>query len=169
VNKDSIRKKIFKIKEKSKRTLESSEVSPEIASLIDSFLLIIDILVMVFLENKVRKTSSNSGIPPSQNFGSKGNRNKNSDNEKLTKGEQLPNTRNVTEQFIISVDHCQACTAALSSIEAHDSETRVEIDLIYEIAKKEITAEVKECEKCGEMTKGKSLKVWIENYNMEQE
>jgi transposase len=155
VNKDSIRKRFFEIKEKSKRILESSEVSPEIASLIDSFLLIIDILVMVFLENKVRKTSSNSGIPPSQNFGSNGNRNKHIDNEKLPKGEQLPNTRNVTEKITISVEHCQACAADLSSIEAHDSETRVEIDLIYEIAKKEVTAEVKECEKCGEMTKGK--------------
>lgn len=154
MSKDSIRKKIEEIKEKSKRTLQSENVSPEVASLIDSFLLMIDILVMVFLEKKIRKNSSNSGLPPSQNFGSNGNRNKNIENNKDQKGSQLPNTRNVTEKILIPVNNCQHCDADISSQKADDSEARVEIDIIYEIRKKEVTVEIKKCEVCGKATKG---------------
>lgn len=154
MNKESIKKKISEVKEKSKKTLESSDVSPEISSLIDSFLLIIEILAMVFLEKKVRKTSSNSGVPPSQNFGSNGNRNKPGNSETDKKGAQLPNTRNITEKILIPVDKCKSCGEDLSSKDADDKETRVEIDIIYEITKKEVTAEVKNCDTCGEITKG---------------
>ena len=121
VNKDSIRTKILEVKVKSKKTLESSDVSPEIASLIDSFLLIINILAMVFLEKRVRKTSSNSGVPPSQNFGSNGNRNKNIDNKNAHKGEQLPNTRNVEITEVVPVDRCNNCEADLSDKNPDDT------------------------------------------------
>ena len=154
MSKDSIRKKILEVKEKSKKTLESSDVSPEIASLIDSFLLIIDILAMVFLEKKVRKNSSNSGVPPSQNFGTNGNRNKNIDNSKVHKGEQLPNTRNIEINDTATVDSCGNCNADLSETRVKDSESRVEIDITYEITKKIVTAEIKECQDCGSVTKG---------------
>jgi len=154
MNKDSIRKKIADIKKKSKETLDSQNVSPEIASLIDSFLLMIDILVLVFLEKKVRKTSSNSGVPPSQNFGSNGNRNKPGDSETDKKGSQLPNTRNVTDNFFVPVSECGGCGAGFSSKLPDDEESREEIDIIYEIRRKKVTIEIRRCDECGTVTKG---------------
>lgn len=154
MSKDSIRAKIADIKKKSKETLDSQDVSPEIASLIDSFLLMIDILVLVFLEKKVRKTSSNSGVPPSQNFGSNGNRNKPGDSETDKKGSQLPNTRNITEELTIPVNECGDCGEEFSSVQPDDKETREEIDIIYEIRRKKITVEIRKCNNCGVTTKG---------------
>lgn len=154
MNKDSIRARIAEIKKKSKVTLDQQNVSPEVASLIDSFLIMIDILVLVFLEKKVRKTSSNSGVPPSQNFGSNGNRNKPGDLESDKKGSQLPNTRNITEEILMPVTECGGCGAIFSSEKAQERETREEIDIIYEIIRKKVTVEIKKCDDCGETTKG---------------
>jgi hypothetical protein len=41
-------------------------------------LLVLEIVLAIFLEKKARKNSSNSGLPPSRNDGSNGNRNKGS-------------------------------------------------------------------------------------------
>lgn len=154
VNKESIQKKIEDAKKRTRDALSLKSVTPEIKAAVESLLLVIEILAMVFLEKKVRKTSSNSGVPPSQNFGSNGNRNKPGNSETDKKGIQLPNTRNVTEKILIPVDECKKCGEDLSSKKPDDKETRVEIDIIYEITKKEITAEIKECGACGGITKG---------------
>jgi len=154
MSKDSIRNKIKKLQEESEEILKSPNISKEVRLFITSMMFMIDIIVDVLLAKKVRKTSSNSGVPPSQNFGSNGNRNKPGDSETDKKGSQLPNTRNVTEEILIPVDECKGCGEDLFSKDADDEETRVEIDIIYEITKKEITVEVKECGSCGEVTKG---------------
>ncbi len=154
MSKDSIRNKIKKLQEESEEILKSSDISKEVRLFITSMMFMIDIVVDVLLAKKVRKTSSNSGVPPSQNFGSNGNRNKPGDSETDKKGIQLPNTRNVTEKILIPVDECKKCGEDLSSKKPDDKETRVEIDIIYEITKKEITAEIKECGACGGITKG---------------
>jgi len=114
----------------------------------------IDIVVTVLLVKKVRKTSSNSGVPPSQNFGSNGNRNRSGDSETDKKGSQLPNTRNVTEEILIPVDECKGCKADLSSKKTNDTEKREEIDIIYEITRKVVTVDIKVCDNCGEVAKG---------------
>jgi transposase len=154
MSKDSIRNKIENLKMESEEILKSSSISKEVRLFITSMMFMIDIIVDVLLVKKVRKTSSNSGVPPSQNFGSNGNRNKPGDNETDKKGNQLPNTRNVTEKIKIPVNECKNCGEDLSSKNTNTEETRIEIDIIYEVTKKEITAEVKECDACGEITKG---------------
>jgi len=155
MSKDSIRNKIKKLQDESEEILKSSDISKEVRLFITSMMFMIDIVVDVLLVKKVRKTSRNSGVPPSQNFGSNGNRNKPGDSETDKKGTQLPNTRNVTEKILIPVDECKGCGEDLSSKSSDDKETRIEIDIIYEVIKKEITAEIKECDVCGEVTKGK--------------
>ena len=155
MSKDSIRNKIKKLQNESEDILKSSDLSKEVRLFITSMMFMIDIIVDVLLTKKVRKTSSNSGVPPSQNFGSNGNRNKPGDTESDKKGSQLPNTRNVTEEILVSVDECQNCGEDLSSKKSDDKESRIEIDIIYEIRTKEVTVESKACSSCGETTKGK--------------
>ncbi|MCK5686196.1 IS66 family transposase [bacterium] len=154
MTKDSIRKQIEKAKNDAKALLSSKKTNKETAIVINSLILIIDIIVTVFLVKKVRKTSSNSGVPSSQNFGSNGNRNKPGDSETDKKGSQLPNTKNVTENILITVDKCKECGVDLSSEKTDDTETREKIDIIYEITKKVVTVEIKGCDNCGEITKG---------------
>jgi transposase-like protein len=155
MNKDSIRKKIEDAKLRTNEALSTKGVAPEMKAAVESLLLVIDILAMIFLEKKVRKTSSNSGVPPSQNFGSNGNRNKNINNANDSKGNQLPNTRNIEIEEIVPVNNCKNCGSNLQQKKATATESRVEIDIIYEITKKTVTTEIKKCNECGEVTKGK--------------
>jgi hypothetical protein len=76
MSKESIRTKIETLKKESDEILKSSNLSKEIRLFITSMMCMMGIIVDVLLTKKVRKTSSNSGVPPSQNFGSNGNRNK---------------------------------------------------------------------------------------------
>jgi hypothetical protein len=154
MSKDSLRLKIEDLKKDSEIIMNSDNLSIETRMFIKSILVIIDAVVATLLMKKVRKTSSNSGVPPSQNFGSNGNRNKPGDNETDKKGSQLPNTRNVTEEFFVPVSECGCCGAGFSSGASDGEETREEIDIIYEISRKKVTVEIRKCDECGETTKG---------------
>lgn len=155
VNKESVRKKIDEAREKVEIAFAKEKPSPGIKAATESLLLILDIIVEVLLTKRPRKNSSNSGLPPSSDFGSKGNRNKLSKEiDSSKKGSQVPNTRTVEEKITSPVNKCGNCGENLSDKESIDTDSRVEIDIIYEIKRKEVTAEIKECDACGATTKG---------------
>lgn len=155
MSKDSIRKQIENAKKEANDLLLSKSADKESAIVINSLLLIIDIMVSALLTKKPRRNSSNSGLPPSSDYGSNGNRNKTNDNnDSSKKGHQVPNTRTVKEEITSPVEKCKNCGDDLSDKEAIETESRVEIDIIYEIRKKEVIAEIKECDACGAITKG---------------
>ena len=154
MSKESMRAKIEKLKKESDEILLSSEISKEVRLFITSMMFMIDVIVDVLLTKKVRKNSSNSGLPPSQNFGSNGNRNSNIDNGKDKKGEQVGNTRNVTIEETVSPRNCKSCDKDLTGVAVKSTEVREEIDIIYEIKTTEITSEEKKCDVCGTINKG---------------
>ena len=153
MSRESIRKKIEEAKAHAKLSLQSKDISPEVKLSIESLMLVIDILVVVFLD-KIRKNSSNSGLPPSKNFGSNGNRNKDQNSDDTPKGDQCPNTKETLEKERVKVDSCKSCGVDLASVECLCTETRREIDINYEVVTTEVTVETKECPECGELTKG---------------
>ena len=153
MSKQSIRKKIDEAKKNADRILAKGKMSEETIVLINSFLIILDIVVNVLLEKKVRKNSSNSGLPPSQGFGSNGNRNGNNNEESERKGERLPNSRTKKEKKTLSPKECSNCNADLTDAEVTKSEQRKKIDIIYEIEETTFTSETKECPECGEKSK----------------
>jgi len=155
MSKESIRDKIDKLKAESKEILKSDQMSNETRLFINSILMMLDIVVEVLLFKKVKKTSRNSGLPPSKGFGSNGNRNKAGDSETDKKGSQVPNTKNTTEEIYIPIDTCNHCHKDLSSEKIINKETREEIDIIYEIKRKKVTVEVKNCSSCFKMSKAK--------------
>ena len=143
MSKDSIRKQIDKAKKEANDLLLSKSVNKKSAVVINSLILIIDIVVSVFLTKKPRRNSSNSGLPPSKDYGSNGNRNKTNDSKDSNKkGNQVPNTRIIKEEITSPVEKCKNCGEDLRAKEAIETESRVEIDIIYEIRKKEVIAEI---------------------------
>ncbi len=154
MKKESIRKKVDEAKLKTSEFLKNKNVSPETKVAFESLLLIIDILVAVFLEKKPRKNSSNSGLPPSRNNGSNGNRNTNQ-GDRSKNGEQLDNTRNVETKETTTPKDCASCGESLEDVEVKETEERKKIDVIYEIVNHTVTAETKECPGCGHINKGK--------------
>lgn len=153
MSKDSIRKKIDEAKKDAETLLASGKVSRETAVVIKSLIQVIDIVVTVLLEKKTRKNSSNSGLPPSRNNGSNGNRN-NTQGDRNKVGDQLKNTRNVETSETTTPDKCSSCNEQLDGVTASGTEERKKIDIIYEVVTHTVTAEIIECPDCGHINKG---------------
>ena len=153
MSKISIRKQIEEIKKRSDEVISKGNHSNEIILLINSMLTILDVVVTVLLEKKVRKNSSNSGLPPSQGFGSNGNRNKKNDQDQGQKGERLGNSRTSKEEILLASDKCSNCKADLKDAKIIKNDERKKIDIIYEIQETTYRADTKECPECGERNK----------------
>lgn len=156
MNKQSIRKQIEDAKKEASKIITKKALPEEVIFLIKSLLTILDIVVAVLLEKKVRKNSSNSGLPPSSDFGSNGNRNKNNKKrEKQSPGSRLDNSRTEENQETLSPKKCTHCNANLKHAKVTDTEQRKSVDIFYTVSETTFTAETKECPQCQEKTKAK--------------
>jgi hypothetical protein len=153
VSKDSIRAKIDEAKARTKLALESGKASPEIKASVESMLLVLEIVVAIFLEKKPRKNSSNSGLPPSRNNGSNGNRNKGS-GDRSGLGEAASNVQHTETSETTTPGACSKCGEDLAGVKVTDTEERQKIDILYEVVTHTVVAEVKVCPGCGKCNKG---------------
>lgn len=153
--KPSIQKKIEDAKTQIEQAKSKGELSPAALSIINILMTIVELMLLIILEKKTRRNSSNSGIPPSQDFGRKENRNKKGDKDnKKKRGSQLDNTRHIVEEKISSPLNCQNCNADLQTVEAMDSEKRTMIDIMYEVKETVVATEKKACPDCGVINTG---------------
>ena len=154
MSKESIRKQIEKAKKNAERILKDTKIPKECAIVIRSLLSLLEIIMVVLLEKKTRKNSSNSGLPPSSNFVSNGNRNKDkTGGDKKTVGKQLENSRTTREEKTLSPKECSNCGRGLDDMDAIKTDKRKLIDIVYEVKEVELTAETKQCPDCGEKSK----------------
>lgn len=154
MTKASIRKQIDQAKEKLDKAFAEEDVPPGVKAAVESLLIVMNIIVTVLLEKNVRKNSSNSGLPPSRNNGSNGNRNK-PDHGRRKNGDQLENTRKVTTSSVVSASKCSKCGSSLAKAKVVSVQERTKIDIVYEITEHTVQSEAKECPSCGHENKGK--------------
>ena len=152
---ESIRKNIKQLKEESNLILQRKELTPEVKFFIKSMLSLMDIIVTVLLEKTIRKNSSNSGLPPSGDFGLHNDRNKKNRNEQKKRGSQLDNSRIEENTQILSPHKCSGCGVHLKNAKVIDTEERKLIDIEYVIKETTFIAETKKCIKCRKNTKVK--------------
>ena len=155
MSKDSLRKNIEKLQEESKVFVEDNSLPRETRFFIKSMLSMLEIVVAVLLSKKVRKNSSNSGLPPSKDIGSTNDRNKPGGAGRKTPGQQLNNTRDVKTEETVTPESCSGCDRGLDDVSVSETEQRKKIDIIYEVIEHTVTSEVKECPDCGTKNKGK--------------
>ncbi len=153
MTKESLRKQFEKIKNESNLALEDKSTPAHVRALFTSLISLFEIMILVFLEKKTRKTSSNSGLPPSQGFGSNGNRNTGKGSRQSVTNE-VSNIRTTETVETLTAQECHNCGADLSEQKVISAESRVKIDIIYEVIHHTVVCEVKKCEICGEKTKG---------------
>ena len=154
MKKESIQKRIDDAKAEIEEAKSKGNLRPEALSIINTLLIIVEIMVAIFLEKKIRKNSSNSGLPPSSDFGSNGNRNKKSDKEDNKKrGERLGNTRIQKNKEVLSPQKCSKCHADLKRAAVIDTEERKTIDILYEIQETTLISETRQCLHCRTKTK----------------
>ena len=66
IDKASVRKQLNAIKEDFKTLSTSGKVPDETALLFKSLFTLLEVVLAIFMEKTTKKTSKNSGIPPSQ-------------------------------------------------------------------------------------------------------
>ena len=115
-----------------------------------------DLLITVLLEKTTRKTSGNSGIPPSQGGQDEtvrragpGDRGKGA-KPKLQTGASL---RKTTIEETVTVEACDACGADLSDRDPVDRERRILYDIEFQLVERHVDAEIKQCTACQARTK----------------
>ena len=134
----------------------TGEAGAETRALIDALFLLLDILVAAFLEKTTRKTSANSGLPPSQTEKDETARRAGSNGKGAKPNLQTgDNLRKTTVEETVTVDACDACGADLSGVDPVNRERRILHDIVFEVVERRVDAEVKECPDCRARTKGR--------------
>ena len=155
MGKESIRKQIEAIRNDFNVHIQKGSISPEAQLTIKSLFQLLEIIVTVLLEKKIRKNSSNSGLPPSQGFDSNGNRNKKVDNKAAHRtGGRLDNSKDLETSETVTPKKCSECNGELKKAKVTSTEERQEIDITYEIHTHTVVSETKECPQCGFENKG---------------
>jgi transposase len=156
-NKQSVREEFDKIKASFEEQIKSGKVAPETAALFNTLIMLVGIILSVFMEKMTKKNSANSSIPPSQTdqdetaVGSGKKWRANGDG--ATKITTIGNTRTVETTTLLNVFTCKSCGCDLSKAECKCVERRTRIDIVFEKTAEHFDAEVKKCQKCGELTK----------------
>lgn len=157
LDKTSVRDEVSRVKADFEKLCGEGKVSGEIKVIMDSLLMIVELLLSIFLERRTRKDNKNSSIPSSQT---------NKDESSLPhpgangKGKTdnatvAGNTRTHSSVSIAHVDVCDTCGEVLSDVPCCGHERRTKIDIVFEKVVEHVDAEIKQCPNCDAMIKGR--------------
>ena len=155
MNKTSIREEIERLKQEFEQLCSAGKVSPEIRALMNSMLIIVELILAIFLEKKTRKNSKNSSLPPSQ---TPKDETAKQHSESKGKGKkvhgEISNTRIKETVTIAKAETCDTCGTSLDQTPCHEHERRTKIDIVFEKTVEHIDAEIKQCPNCTAKVKG---------------
>lgn len=159
IDKASVREQFDEIKNDFNKRTKAGEVPKDLAVLFKSLFMLFEIVLSVFMEKKTKKTDKNSSIPPSQTESDETSDDPNqssrsSKKRKNTKG-SFSNQSERTTQRTIKVNSCDNCGEDLSDQESEATERRTLIDIVFYKLTQHTDAEIKTCEICETVNKGK--------------
>lgn len=155
MNKTSVRQEVNRLKQEFEQLCSDGKVSPEIRVVINSLLVVVEVILSVFLEKQTRKNSKNSSLPSSQTSKdetAKPNPKSKGRGKKVT-GE-VSNTRIKETVTISTVQTCDVCGVSLDQTCCKEHERRTKIDIVFEKVVEHIDAQVKKCPNCKATVKG---------------
>ncbi|MCO5761900.1 MAG: IS66 family transposase [Chromatiaceae bacterium] len=158
VNRASLRAEFAALKGQFAQHCAAGQVSAELRALVETLLMLFELLMAVFMEKTTPKTSRNSGLPPSQT--SKDDPPRDTKAVTRAKGpDQTPrhseNTRTIETVTYVPVERCAHCGGDLRDTPCLGHERRTLIDLIFEQVVQHVEAEIKGCPRCQGQTKGR--------------
>lgn len=155
MDKTSVRQEVDRLKQELGQLCSAGKVSPEIRALINSLLVVMELILSVFMEKKTRKTSRNSGLPPSQ---TEKDQTAKPNSEKKGKGKKVggavSNTRVKETVTVSKAETCDVCGVSLDQTPCHERERRTKIDIVFEKVVEHVDAEIKQCPVCQTTVKG---------------
>lgn len=156
-DKQSAREELNRFNREFDRLDAEKKISGESRILIQGMLMLLTLLISIFLEKKIIKTSKNSSIPPSQTqkdesgLTNKGTNGKGKNESDAT----ADNTRTIETIKIAEVSQCDVCGHDLTKVDCQHYERRTKIDIIFEKTVEHVDAEIKQCDNCDSTVKGK--------------
>lgn len=156
IDKTSIRGEVDRLKQEFGKLCSDDKVSPEIRTVMNSLLVVVELILAIFLEKKTRKNNKNSSLPSSQT-----EKDETATQQGVEKGKgkrvsgEISNTRIKETVTIAKVETCDVCGVSLDQVPCHEHERRTKIDIVFEKVVEHIDAEVKQCPNCEAMVKGK--------------
>ena len=158
INQQSVREEIDRIKKDFEIFVAAGKVSSEMTMLFNSMLILINLLVAIFMEKTTKKNNKNSSIPSSQTEKDESStdvNNKAKGKGKKEKKEVAYNTRTIETNIVISVAQCNVCGQDLSEAPCSSYERRTKIDIIFTKTVEHTDAEIKTCNHCNSVVKGR--------------
>ena len=155
-NTASIKEEAQRLNQEFANISAAKKVDKELAMLIKSMLVLINLLVAIFMEKKVTKNSKNSSQPSSQTIKDEStpSESKTNGKGKAENNETASNTKTTVNIATIEVNQCDICGENLSNIKCNHTERRTQVDIIFEKTINHIDAEIKQCPNCDSIVKG---------------
>jgi len=145
LDKSSVRNEVSQLKADYEQLCANEKVSSEMAALMKSLFLIIELILSIFLERATKKNRKNSSIPPSQTqpdpsaLGQTGGHGKGK-HENNTRANNTQVKETVTVSKVLC---CDICGEDLRDSPCLHQERRTRIDIIFEKIVEHVDAEVK--------------------------
>ena len=157
VNTKSVREEAERIKAEFQRIASNKKIDSEINMLIQSMLMLINLLIAIFLEKTTKKNNKNSSKPSSQTEKDESSVSHAGTNSKGKEesDDVANNTRTLETVKIAHVTQCDICGQNLIDAECEHIERRTKIDIIFETVIEHVDAEIKYCDNCDSTVKGK--------------
>ena len=156
IDKPTVRNEISRIKADFEQLCADGKITGEIKVLMNSMLMIMELMLSIFLEKTTKKNSKNSSIPSSQTDKDESALTSTSGSNGKGKSENnatVDNTR-ITESVTVSkVNDCEVCGEDLTDITCSEHERRTKIDIVFEKVVEHVDAEVKQCPACASTTR----------------
>ena len=159
VDKYSVRQQVDSITHAFEKPGAEGKLSLEVKILMPGMLTIINLILSVFMEKQTRRTSKNSGLPPSQTSdGQTSDCTQSGSNKKRRSlNGSVSNKRERVTVETATVDTCRQCGDDLHDIPGTDTERRTRIDIIFEKVTQPVDAEIKQCPTCDTFNKPKLI------------
>jgi transposase len=153
MNKTSVREEIERLKQEFEQLCSAGKVSPETRVVMNSLLVVVELILSVFLEKKTRKNSQNSSLPSSQTPKDETATSTSNGKGRDVSG-MVSNTRTNETITTAKVTTCDTCGVPLDEIPCHGYERRTKVDIVFEKVVEHIDAEIKQCPNCEATVKG---------------
>ena len=157
VNTQSVREEAERIQNEFQRIAANKKMDAEISMLMQSMFMLINLLIAIFLEKSTKKNNKNSSKPSSQTEKDESSTTHAGTNGK---GKQesdavANNTRTIETVTVARVTQCDVCGEDLTDATCEHTERRTKIDIVFETVIEHIDAEIKYCDSCDSIVKGK--------------
>lgn len=156
LDKTTVRNEVSRLKAGFEQLCHEGKVNGETQLLMNSMLMMMELILSIFLERMTKKDNHNSSKPSSQttkddsalsHAGSHGK-------GKAENDAQAKNTRIKERVTLSTVSLCEVCGEALEGVPCLHHERRTKIDIVFEKVVEHVDAEIKQCPVCATTTKG---------------